>query len=98
MNVYVWAAAPSEKTILWLAAVDLPHTVAMKMDFHLFCVATFKIICYLAGEDKIVALMKHNFFMLLSELPRHMKGEWLDLPHTMVMKVDVHSVCIASLK
>ena len=32
------------------------------------------------------------------ELLHHLKGEWADLPYTMVMKGDVHPVCIASLK
>jgi len=52
-------------------------------------------VCYLAGGDEIVILIKNIKFTL--GLPCHLRRESA-IPHSMVMKVDIHLACAANFK
>ena len=53
-------------------------------------------VCYLAGGDEIVISIKNVKFTL--GLPCHLRREYSAIPHSMVIKVDVHSAYAASSK
>jgi len=61
----------------------------VKVDDHS---ANNEIAFYLACYDEIIVSIKIQVFALW--LPCHLNREQPAIPHSMVMKLDVHSVCL----
>jgi len=87
---------PFEKRIVSYIPHSM-HGTEDRCSLSLYCKSEIiEIVCYLASGNKIVTLIK--IWKFTFGLPCHLRREYPAIPHSIVIKVDVHSACTASLK